>query len=210
MSCVIKSRIVLTLALSLTVVCATSVLTDAAGPKDTLRSGTDRALELLETREPGEALRVEEHREEIFGIVNGYFSFEEMARRALGGSWDNQTQAEREDFVGLFRELLLSAYVSRLESYTGSGEEVIYEGEEIEGDHALVRTRVSHQATEPVPIQYHFYLKDGDWQVFDVVIEGVSLLEGYRKQFDSLLEKESFHELLERLRKKVESRKAAG
>jgi phospholipid transport system substrate-binding protein len=185
----------------------------ASRPLDVVRSGSDRALDLLKKNcRPGEPLPVQEHRDEILDIVHTYFDFEEMGKRALGRHWKGQSPANQKEFISLFERLIFNTYLDRVDTYTCSNENVAYDGEQVEGAYALVKTRVSGVSNYKeieFPIEYRLRLKDGDWKVYDVVIEGVSLVNNYRSQFDSMLSKGSFDDLISQLRGKVDSQQSA-
>jgi phospholipid transport system substrate-binding protein len=164
----------------------------AGEPTDVLKSGADRVLRLLE--QPGD------RRAEMRKVADELFDFEEMSRRALGPHWKARTPAEQAEFVRLFADLLERSYIGRVES--GRGGSVRYTGESAAGDEATVRTRiVTSQGTE-VPADYRMHRRNGRWQIYDVSIEGVSLVSNYRSQFNSVIQSQSYSALLERLRSK--------
>jgi phospholipid transport system substrate-binding protein len=161
-------------------------------------------MEVLKTRHAtgGESLRI--RKGEIYGIIDGYFNFGEMAKRALGRPWKDQTADKQREFVGLFKELLFNTYVDRVDSYAGGGsEKVEYDGEMIQGQYALVKTRLVGYRQNDVVVEYRLYSDGGEWKVYDVVVEGISFINNYRQQFNSILANESFDGLLSRLREKV-------
>jgi phospholipid transport system substrate-binding protein len=126
-----------------------------------------------------------------------------MARRALGRPWKDQTPEKRQEFVKLFKQLLFNTYINRVESYTGSNEQIAYDSEKLDGDYALVKTHVTIQSNQIVQIDYRLRLENGQWQVYDVVVEGISFVDNYRGQFASILANESFDSLLKKIREKV-------
>jgi len=175
----------------------------ASSPMSLVQSGTDRALEILRSAQSGSAPSLRERRSEILKIVDEYFDFQEMARRSLGRPWRDQSPQHQQDFVELFKQLLFNNYVGRVETYTGTNERVVYDTERIEGDYALVKTRVLDFKNTNVQIDYRLKLIRGQWKVYDVVVEGVSLVDNYRGQFSSILTNRSFESLLSQLREKV-------
>lgn len=176
------------------------------GPLGVIQAGTDKALEILRSSQAGKAPSLRQREAEILGIVNAYFNFDEMAKRSLGRPWKDQTPEKRQEFVALFKQLLFNTYISRVESYTGSNEKVLYDSEKIEGDYALVKTHILLQSNQNVDIEYRLRLEDGQWKVYDVVVEGISFVENYRSQFASILANDSFEGLLRKLREKVAAR----
>lgn len=164
----------------------------AGAPTDALKQRVDRVVQIL--GEPGD------HRAAIRSIAHETFDFEEMARRALGPHWNSRTPEERREFVPLFTDLLERSYIGRIEA--GRGGTVAYVGESAQGDEATVRTRVTTEQRSEIPIDYRMHRKDGRWLVYDVNIEGVSLVNNYRSQFNSVIQSSSFAALLDRLRAK--------
>jgi phospholipid transport system substrate-binding protein len=175
----------------------------AQGPLSVIQSGTERALQILHASRAGEAPALRQRKGEILTIVDEYFNFEEMARRALGRPWKDQTPEKRQEFVKLFKQLLFNTYINRVESYTGSNEQIAYDSEKLDGDYALVKTHVTIQSNQIVQIDYRLRLENGQWQVYDVVVEGISFVDNYRGQFASILANESFDSLLKKIREKV-------
>jgi len=164
----------------------------AGAPTDVLKERVDRILVLLD--EPGD------HRTEIRKVAEDVFDFEEMSRRALGPHWNARSPQERRDFTTLFADLLERSYLNRIES--GRGSDVQYVGESVSGDQATVRTRIITAQRTEVPVDYRMHRKDNRWQIFDVSIEGISLINNYRSQFNSVIQSSSYAALVERLRSK--------
>lgn len=179
--------------LAATVLVAALVSPAFAGPPtDTLRQGVDRVLRIVE--KPGD------HPAEIRKIAAELFDFEQTARRSLGPHWNARTPEERREFVDLFADLLERTYVRRIES--GAGGTVTYVAESVDGDEATVRTRVLTKEGADIPIDYRMRRKNGRWVIYDVTIEGVSLIANYRTQFNKVIQTESYDALVARLRSK--------
>jgi len=177
----------------------------ADGPLSVIRSGTDKALEILRDREPDGNLNLRARRGEILTIVDKYFNFHEMAKRALGRPWKDQTPEKRQQFVDLFKELLFNTYVDQVEKYTAGNERVVYDEQQIDQGYALVKTRVLGYKNTDVPVEYRLTFENGQWKVYDVVIAGISLVSNYRSQFRSILANNSFNDLLDMMKRKVDS-----
>ncbi len=178
----------------------------AGGPATAaLKGSIDELIKVLETPELNTPDRVEERRQKIEKIVGDRFSYEEMSKRTLPSEWKNLSETERQEFVELFQRLLSGSYASRIEGY--SGEQVIYVNERREGDYAEVRTRVITGKTE-IPLDYRLLNRSGDWRVYDVIVDGVSLVNNYRGQFTKILRESSYSELVKQLREKVEKNSA--
>jgi phospholipid transport system substrate-binding protein len=164
----------------------------AAEPTDALKARIDRVLRLLDA--PGD------QRAEIRKVAEDIFDFQEMSRRALGPHWNARSPQERREFVGLFTDLLERSYLARVES--GRGGKVFYTGETVSGDEATVRTRIVTQQRAEIPVDYRMQRTDGRWQIYDVNIEGISLINNYRSQFNAVIQSGSYAALAERLRSK--------
>ena len=174
----------------------------AGAPTDQLRTQIDRAVKVLDDPELKKEGRQRERRAAVRQIANDIFDFSETAKRSLARHWTPRTQAEREEFVGLFSDLLERSYISKIELY--GGEKVQYVGESIEGEGAVVRTKlITKQGTE-IPIDYRMLRRGDKWLVYDVVIEGVSLISNYRTQFNKIITTSSFQELVKKMKTKQE------
>jgi len=155
-----------------------------------------RVLKDAELKKPG---RAEERRRLLEKVIGDRFNYEEMSRRALGAQWNKLSDQERQEFVDLFKGLLSGTYADKIEGY--SGEQVHYLNERLEADYAEVRTKVASDKTE-IPLDYRLLNKSGDWRVYDVVVDGVSLVNNYRSQFTKIIRESSYADLLEKLREK--------
>src|SRR5262245_54498903 len=141
----------------------------AGPPTDTVRTGIDKALKILDDPNLKGEAHTAERRKLLREIANEVFDFEEMSRRALATHWRERTPEERQKFVGLFSDLLENTYFTQIDTH-GSGGSVRYGAETLEGDQATVRTTiVSAKATE-IPADYRLLQKDGRWWVYDVSI----------------------------------------
>jgi phospholipid transport system substrate-binding protein len=174
-----------------------------SNPMALIKSGTEKALQTLHESGSGQAPSLRQRKNEILNNVSGYFNFEEMAKRALGRPWKDQTPDKRQEFVQLFKQLLFNTYINRLENYTGSKERVFYDSEKLDGDYAIVKTHILYQGNNNIVIEYRLHRDVGEWKVYDVVVEGISIVENYRSQFASILTNESFDSLLGKLRQKI-------
>ena len=172
-------------------------------PMAVIQSGTERAIQILHESESGQAPSLRQRKGEILNIVSEYFNFDEMAKRAMGRPWKDQAPDKRQEFVQLFKQLLFNTYINRIGNYTGSKERVFYDSEKLDGDYALVQTHIVYQGNNNVQIQYRLHRDVGEWKVYDVVVEGISIVENYRSQFASILTNESFDSLLDRVRQKI-------
>ena len=134
-------------------------------------------------------------------IVDRRFDYREMAKRSLGAPWNRLNNSQRDEFVKLFAELLEASYSDKIDRYARHVK-VDYTGESLEDGYAEVRTVVV-RPNDRIPLTYRLHNESGGWMVYDVVIEGVSLVSNYRSQFSRVISESSYAELLRRLRNKV-------
>ena len=172
----------------------------AGPPTEQLRVHVDQVIKILQRPELQGESKTMERRKAVREVANQIFDFQETGKRSLGRHWQNRTPAERTEFTQLFADLLEHAYISRIDQY--SGENVKYVGESVEGDLAEIRTKILTKQGSEVPVDYRL-LREGDrWRVYDVVIEGVSLVSNYRTQFNKIIQTSSFNDLIAKLRAK--------
>ena len=186
-------------AIALTVFVAGVAPAALAGPAtDRLKPEIDRVIATLDNPAFKGESKAGERRQAIRGITDGVFDWTEMAKRALGRHWAGRTPAEQQEFVGLFRDLLERAYIAKIERY--SGEPITFAGELADGDLTTVRTKIFSRQGQEVAIDYRM-LREGDrWRVYDVLIEGISLVNNYRTQFDGIIKTSSYEELVKKLK----------
>jgi len=156
-------------------------------------------LRILDDREMQRPARLMERRKLLERVIAARFDYREMARRSLPKQWKVLTEAEQKEFVDLFQSFLSASYADKIEGY--AGEQIHYLAERIEGDYAEVRTKIVSEKTE-IPIDYRLMSRSGDWFVYDVVADGISLVRNYRSQFDTIIRESGYPELVEDLRKK--------
>ncbi len=185
--------------LTFTWLLSTAIPAEAGEPMDLIRQSTDRVIEIL--KDPALKEDSELRDQKIWEVVSARFDFEEMARRALAIHWRDRTPQEQKEFVDLFGKLLQRSYSGKLAQYTD--EKVEYLGEEIEDSRAEVKTKLVSKSME-IPIDYRMLKKPSGWMVYDVVIEGVSLVNNYRNQFNRIVVSSSYKDLVQRMRTKWE------
>jgi phospholipid transport system substrate-binding protein len=183
-----------------------AMVSAANAPIDVIRSGSDRALQILRSTKQEGSPSLQQRRGEILQIVDEYFNFEEMARRALGRPWRDQSPAKQQEFVRLFKDLLFNTYVDRVDTYAGGNEKVFYDSQQIEGDYAFVTTRIVGYTSSDVRVEYRLRKSGDQWKAYDVIVEGISFIDNYRGQFNAILANQSFDSLLNRMREKVNTR----
>jgi phospholipid transport system substrate-binding protein len=194
-SCLVKGTLVLFLVLGITV----SAL--GGEPTDKIRQTTDKILSILADPSLKNPSKVEERRRLIRKAVDERFDWEEMARRSLARHWASRTDEEKKEFVGLFGDLLQRTYMSKVEGY--SGEKVLYEGEKVDGEYATVTVKIVTKKNVDIPVVYRLKKEGEDWLVYDISIEGVSLVNNYRTQFNSIITQSSYENLIKKLKEKV-------
>ncbi|MFA4916450.1 MAG: ABC transporter substrate-binding protein [Syntrophales bacterium] len=173
----------------------------AGVPLDTVKVNVNKVLEVLRDPKLKAESAKETKKERLRYIYDLMFNKVELSRRALAQNWNNLNPAQREEFVQLFRQVLEKAYIDKILAY--SDEKVVFDRETILSvNKAEIQTKIITSSKE-VPILYRVILKDGEWKVYDIVVENVSLILNYRTQFNDILAKNTPDQLLEILRKKV-------
>jgi phospholipid transport system substrate-binding protein len=177
------------------------LLSYAASPLDTVRADINKVLDVLRDHSLKGESGKEIKKTKIMNIAGDMFDFNELSRRTLAQNWRKLNGGQQKEFVELYTSLLEDTYASKVLSYTN--EKVVY-GKEITltGKTVEVQTTIVTKKAD-VPINYRVILKGSDWKVYDVVIEGVSLISNYRSQFNDILENKPPETLLDTLRKKV-------
>lgn len=189
------------------------LLTGAASagePLDKIRETVEDVLAILADEILQAPEQWELRRDRLRQAVYQRFGFEEMARRALGRHWRNLNADQRQEFVGLFSDLLERSYVGKIES-AGAGSQVAYPKETIDDDgFASVLTVITNRLGSQVEVEYRLLQRDGNanWEVYEIVIEGVSLINNYRTQFNNIIHRTSYDGLVKQLRLKQEQEEA--
>lgn len=165
-------------------------------PKQTVQTAVDAILGIL----TNETLDKEQKRAKMRETINERFDFRAMSQRTLATNWKKATKDERKQFVGLFAQLIQNSYIGKVEAYTN--EAVEYPAEKIKGKRAVVDTLIITSSTE-IPVNYKLYLKNAEWHVYDVIIEGVSLISSYRSTYQEIVKKDGFQGLFAKMEKKL-------
>jgi phospholipid transport system substrate-binding protein len=173
----------------------------AAGvPTDQLKGAVERVLKTLDDPALKGDARAGERRVAVRKIANEIFDFSEIAKRSMARHWQPLSEAQRTEFVGLFADLLERSYISKIETY--GGEKIQYTAERADGDFATVSTRIVTKNGTEVPVDYRMIKRADRWLVYDVSIEGVSLVSSYRTQFNKIIQTTSYNGLVSKLRNK--------
>jgi phospholipid transport system substrate-binding protein len=179
----------------------------AAQPIDEVRSTVDQAIAVLKNPRLKNDERKRERRSQIRQVLVPRFDFTEMAKRSLGADWRRRTPEEQKEFVTLFTDLLENSYIDRIEAY--NDEKFVYVREKRDDDFAQVDSKILTAKGEEFSISYKLHLVKGEWKVYDVVLENISLVNNYRSQFSRIITNASYEELVRRLREKTDLMKSA-
>lgn len=186
------------------VVVSLACLTSAWGggsPTGAVKETVDQVFVVLRDQALKDPARETERRAKLEEIIGQRFDYAEMAKRTLASRWKGLSTEQQQEFVTLFQQFLANSYVGNVDGY--SGEEVEYLKEREKGEFAEVQTKVVSPKVQ-IPLDYRLLQKNGEWWVYDVVIDGVSLMKNYRGQFSRIINSSSFEALLEKLRSKAD------
>jgi phospholipid transport system substrate-binding protein len=194
----LKIHRALTLPFVLVVLVVLVVPALAGVPTDQLKQRVDEVVRVLD--DPSAKAKPAQRRAAVRKISEEIFDYPDTAKRALGQHWSARTPEEQQEFVALFADLLDRAYFSKIDRY--QGEKVRYGAESINGNEAVVKTMIVTRAGSEVPVDYRMHMANGRWLVYDVNIEGVSLVSNYRTQFNKIVQTESYQTLIQKLKAK--------
>lgn len=169
----------------------------AGAPTDQLRDGVDRVFKILRDPEMAGDTNATQRRTAIVAAAGAIFDFREMAKRSLGQHWTARTPAERSQFVALFTDLMQRSYISKVDQH-GSAK-MVFRGEAVDGDYAVVRTTIPLSNGSEMPLEYRMHSADARWQVYDLSIDGISLISNYRAQFNKVIRIGSYETLVAKL-----------
>lgn len=170
-------------------------------PTGAVKETVDQVLVVLRDQSLKDPAKVTERRAKLEEIIGRRFDYAEMAKRTLASQWKGLSAEKQQEFVGLFQQFLANSYAGNVDGY--SGEQVEYLKEREKGEFAEVQTKVVSSKVQ-IPLDYRLFKKDGEWRVYDVVIDGVSLMKNYRGQFSRIIDSSSFEGLLDKLRSKAD------
>lgn len=192
-----RTEILSACAAALLAMLAPGTQADSRQPEEIVKSTTEGVLEAL-----GEEGATED-RQHVYTIVEQmivpHFDFEKMSQWVLGKNWKAATPEEQVRFVGEFRTLLVRTYSSALMQYTDQEVVFLPSHSDTEAGTATVKTQVNLSDGPPVPIDYRLYERSGAWKVFDVTVDGVSLVASYRTQFNEQISASGFSGLIDTL-----------
>jgi phospholipid transport system substrate-binding protein len=193
--------VILSLLLALILVVGEGVGLAETTPTVAVKETIDKVLTVLADQALKNPANQTERRVKLERIIGGRFDYEEMAKRTLPTQWKSLSTDQQKQFVALFQQFLTSSYVGNVEGY--SGEQIEYGKERQKGTFAEVQTKVVSPKVQ-IPLDYRLINKGGEWRVYDVIIDGVSLMKNYRGQFSRIIDSSSFETLLDKLRNKTD------
>jgi phospholipid transport system substrate-binding protein len=170
----------------------------AGAPSDQLSAGIGRVLKILGDPELEGDTKLDQRRSAIVAVASEIFDFGEMAKRSLGQYWAQRTLAERGEFVRLFTTTIERAYISKVDQ-RGAGKMTV-RGEQVEGPYATVRTTLPLSSGQEMPIDYRMHNIDDRWRVYDLSVDGVSLVANYRAQINKIIRASSYEDLVAKFR----------
>jgi phospholipid transport system substrate-binding protein len=175
-----------------------------ATPTDDLKRTVDEVVRIVADKEmkKNEVKR----RQALKRTISTIFDYSEMAKRSMGKHWNQRTAVEKKHFTELFATLLENSYASKIESY--NNEKIVYLRETVDGDYSEIKSKVVTAARDEFTLDYRLFRQDGKWMVYDVVIEGVSLVSNYRSQFNKIITANGYDRLVKKLQSKNEELQA--
>ena len=167
---------------------------NAGAPTEQIQTAIEKVMTIL--KDP--KLQAESKKKELREVIYPKFDFTEMARRSLGSHWQRRTTEEQKEFVRLFTDLIEGAYMTNLDGY--QGEKVVIGGEKLDKDFAEVSTKILSKKGEEIAVNYKLRQAGSEWKIYDVVIENISLVNNYRSQFNRVIARSSFDELIAKMK----------
>jgi phospholipid transport system substrate-binding protein len=173
----------------------------AGEPLEVIKVSTDRAIQILKDPQLQAKEKKKERIQRLKEIANPLFDFEEMARRSLGSHWRRRSPQEQKEFVKLFRDFVEKTYSNNVDLY--AGERIVMGKENIDNDYAQVDSSFVNPKGEEFSVVFRRRHTEGKWKVYDAVVENISIVNNYRSQFDRVISKSSFEELIRLLKEKT-------
>ena len=177
-----------------------AVSTRAGGPTDELRGAIEKVQTILNDPQLKAAGKKGGRLDKLRQVIQPKFDFTEMAKRSLGTNWQRRNPEEQRDFVKVFTDLLENAYVDSIDSY--DGEKVVFTNEKQDKEYGEVNTKIVTKKGEEFSVNYKLHQASGNWKVYDVVIENISIVNNYRAQFNRVIVKSSYEELVRTMKEK--------
>lgn len=182
---------------------ATYLLAAADDPLETLKKPIDKVIQILNEPQYKDPAKKEEQRDRLWETTRGLFDFTEISRRAVARHWKKFSPDQKKRFSEVFAEFLGNTYIDKIQSEYNN-ERIVYVGQVAKGKKALVKTKILRGESLEIPIAYRMKKINGQWKVYDILVEnGVSLIKNYRIQFSEILKKNTPEYLIKRLEKKL-------
>jgi phospholipid transport system substrate-binding protein len=178
------------------------VVVKASVVTEEVKRTVEEVIKIVTDKELKKPANEEKRRKELKAAIGRIFDYREMAKRSMAVHWKTLTPAQQNDFTGLFATLLENSYAGKIESY--NQEKVVYDKELVEGNYAQVNSRIITPKRDEYSLDYRLLKEGNKWMVYDVVIEGVSLVSNYRTQFNKIINEQGYNELVKKMRTKSE------
>lgn len=172
----------------------------AGAPAEQIQGAIEKVVATLKDPNLKSPAKKQERLDKLRQVIYPKFDFAEMAKRSLGSHWQKRSEAEQREFVKVFTELIENAYMENLEAY--NGEKVSITGEKQDKEYAEVNSKIATNKGEEIAVNYRLLQSGGDWKIYDVVIENISLVSNYRSQFNRVITQSSYDELFRRMKGK--------
>jgi len=174
---------------------------NAGEPTEAIRDAVNQGVEILNKAKLDNQKQRAQIIDRLRQIVYPLFDFNEMAMRSLGANWRRLNPQQRQEFVSTFTALLEKTYADQIDLY--NGQKVVYSGESIDGNYAQVDSRIIDKDGQNYSVVYRLHRVDGKWRIYDIVAENISLVNNYRSQFNRVIARSSFEELLKTMTQKA-------
>ena len=172
----------------------------AGEPGKLLMETIDKGFAILKDPSLKGDEKVQERRQKLWKEISPIFNFEEMSKRALGQHWKSRTPEEKKEFVELFTTIMKDAYIGETDTY--SGEKIVIISEKQDKNYATVQTKIITNKGTEISVDYNMHNNPGRWTIYDVIIEGRSLVNNYRSQLNNILIKSSYEEHIQKIKAK--------
>ncbi|VAW34417.1 Phospholipid ABC transporter shuttle protein MlaC [hydrothermal vent metagenome] len=172
-------------------------------PMEQLRPFVNEIVGILTDKDLAGKANCRKRRQRVMAAAHERFDFKEMSKRVLGREWRKLSPQQKEHFVTLFTKLLEHAYIGKIEDY--SKQTVEFKRQRIRGNRAEVQT-VLKEKNVTIPVSYIMILENGNqWMVYDIIVEGVSLVRNYMEQFREIVRQGGYSELIKLLENKIDT-----
>ena len=173
----------------------------AGAPREQIQSAIEQVTATLKDPNLKSEGKKKERLERLRQVIFPKFDFTEMAKRSLGANWQRRSPEEQREFAKLFTELIENSYMDNLASYDGEKVTITSEKQE-DKEHAQVDTKIITKKGEEFSVNYRLLQSGNDWKIYDVVIENISIVNNYRSQFNRVIAKSSFEDLMQKMKAK--------